>query len=393
MMKHILWRPYVGRHCRNTAAGGRTGSSLTNLSGRWKTPAIEQLWNALEEFQPTPGPKDPSHSEMKLHYPFQTDPYLRELYLNPRNQLRYGKILEDMDAAAGNVCYYHACEDIDDPPFFVTVSVDKIRLKRQPCRAHGLSDQLLRGRITYVGHSSMEIKMSLIDQRDNYTWLEAYFTFVTSNLKTNERRAIPRLIINPNSTDQELFTAGEQRAKRKKQIRMQNTAEPHCNDSEALALLDMAGPLINLPSLASPDAILMRTTRLQSIVLAQREQRNMHNRIFGGFLMRTAFELAFSTAYIFGGAWPIFEEADEVSFAKPVHVGDLLAFHSRVLDVNDKLVHVEVETWITQPEQKDAHVSNQFYFTFRMPVKCRQVLPGSIDEARRIVSRRRMKGR
>jgi acyl-coenzyme A thioesterase 9 len=409
--------PFRSRILTTTRTATTTTMTTTeskNLSvvGRWKTPAIAHLWGrALKEFQPTPGPKPPSHSAMELTYDFSTDTYLRELYLDPHYQLRYGKLLEDMDAAAGNVCYYHACEDADDPPFFVTVSVDKIRLQpgrpltppppspsSSSCPTATINDQKLQGCITYVGRSSMEIQMSLVDLGTNRTWLEAYFTFVTSDPATNARRTIPSLLIDTNIDDDDMrrFEAGRQRALRKRQMREQNRAEPHGNDDEALALLDEAGPLINLPSLASNnDAVLMHTTKLQAIVLAQLEQRNMHNRIFGGFLMRTAYELAFSTAYVFGGAWPIFEEADEVSFAKPVHVGDLLAFHSRGLYVDEEntVVHVEVETWITHPEQKTAHVSNQFYFTLRLPLAGRRVLPGSIDEARRIVSRKKMRSR
>ena len=57
----------------------------------------------------------------------------------------------------------------------------------------------------------------------------------------------------------------------------------------------------------------------------------MSNRIFGGFLMRRAFELAFSTAYMFGGDKPEILEVDDISFVSPVDVGDLLIFKSRVL--------------------------------------------------------------
>lgn len=141
--------------------------------------------------------------------------------------------------------------------------------------------------------------------------------------------------------------------------------------------------------------------------------------------MRKAFELAFSTAYMFGGARPIFLEVDEVSFLAPVDVGDLLVFNSRVLytdtgsvadyldhmtthcviemqgynshdtttRVRDDdvlpLVHVEVETWVTEPEKATSRLSNQFYFTFaivrRSPI--RHVLPGTHDEALRMLQR------
>lgn len=39
------------------------------------------------------------------------------------------------------------------------------------------------------------------------------------------------------------------------------------------------------------------------------QERNLHGRVFGGFLMRRAFELAFSTAYLFAGTRPQTGEA------------------------------------------------------------------------------------
>ena len=69
---------------------------------------------------------------------------------------------------------------------------------------------------------------------------------------------------------------------------------------------------------------------MQNAMIAQPLVQNLHNRIFGGFLMRRAFELAFSN-YVFGGSRPIFLEVDEVFFARPVHVGDWLVSNSCVL--------------------------------------------------------------
>ena len=108
----------------------------------------------------------------------------------------------------------------------------------------------------------------------------------------------------------------------------------------------------------------------------------------------------------------------------PVDTGDLLVFNSRVLytdtgKVSDylehmethgtidmrkieddtenpvkkdeflPLVHVEVETWVTEPEKATSRLSNQFYFTFAIVrhSPTRHVLPGTQDEARRMVQR------
>ena len=141
---------------------------------------------------------------------------------------------------------------------------------------------------------------------------------------------------------------------------------------------------------------------------AQPQVRNLHHRIFGGYLMRKAFELAFANAYVFGEKRPVFREVDEISFAAPVDVGDLLVFNSRVVYTSSNqaspeagesypLVHLEVETWVTVPEQADAKLSNQFYFTFAIvgnendesvaPPELRKIVPANIDEATRMALR------
>jgi len=88
-----------------------------------------------------------------------------------------------------------------------------------------------------------------------------------------------------------------------------------------------------------------------------------------------------------------------------VDVGDLLVFHSRVLYTEQAdsatvfkdtetvsktvtLLHIEVEAWVTVPEQVSAHISNSFYFTYVVDApQIRKVLPSNIDEARRVVMR------
>lgn len=76
----------------------------------------------------------------------------------------------------------------------------------------------------------------------------------------------------------------------------------------------------NIPSLADRESILMRETRLESSLICQPQHRNMHGRVFGGFLMYRAFELDFSTAYDFAGLVPCFSEVDHIEFLKPVSV-------------------------------------------------------------------------
>lgn len=294
-------------------------------------------------------------------------------------------------------------------PLIVTASVDRIRLRKERTKTLE-TDQVLSGRVTFVGTSSMEIRMHCTGVGEDEHWLEAFFTFVTLDPETKKPMNITPLLPQDEASKAD-FEAGAKRAAVKKERRKQekdaaaaSNIQQHANE-----LLQQARPLLlNMPSLAARDSLEMSKTLLQNAMIAQPQSQNLHNRIFGGFLMRRAFELAFSNAYVFGGARPVFQEVDEVSFAAPVDVGDLLVFNSRVLYTSTNqaiehggypLVHLEVEAWVTVPEQADAKLSNQFYFTFAIvgdetteggAVPLRRILPANIDEATRMA--RRMEG-
>ncbi|KAB1226566.1 Acyl-coenzyme A thioesterase 9, mitochondrial [Morella rubra] len=163
-----------------------------------------------------------------------------------------------------------------------------------------------------------------------------------------------------------------------------------------------------MPALADRDSILLRDTRLENSLICQPQQRNIHGRIFGGFLMHLAFELAFSTAYVFAGLVPCFLEVDHVDFLKPedslvnqVDVGDFLRLKSCVLyteldNPDEPLINVEVVAHVTRPEMRSSEVSNTFYFTFtlrpeskvmRNGWRIRKVVPETEEEAHRILER------
>ena len=349
--------------------------------------------------------KTPSESATSISYPFSTDEFLLESYKNPWGQMRFGKLLEDLDALAGNIAFNH----VEGNPLIVTAGVDRIRLRRRPQIG---CDQYLSGKVTWVGRSSMEIRMQIADEQEE-EWMEAFFTFVTLDPETKKPIAMPALIPETNE-ERAHFELGALKAQAKKLARKHkfHLGQPLTEvslelDKQAAALLREAGPLISMPSLADPHSILMASTKMQNAMIAQPQLRNLHERIFGGFLMRRAFELAFANCYVFGGARPRFLEVDDISFDSPVDVGDLLVFNSRVLYTKPEggflgdyvedhehhpLVMMEVEAWVTEPEKAEARVSNIFHFTFALPKgqPCRKVLPGNIDEARRMARRMAM---
>ena len=70
---------------------------------------------------------------------------------------------------AGNVAFNH----VGGLALIVTAGVDRIRIREKPAIE---VDQQLSGKVTWVGNSSMEIRMQIKSIGSEEEWLEAYFT-------------------------------------------------------------------------------------------------------------------------------------------------------------------------------------------------------------------------
>ncbi|KAH9566394.1 hypothetical protein CY35_04G128100 [Sphagnum magellanicum] len=217
-------------------------------------------------------------------------------------------------------------------------------------------------------------------------------------LKTRKATQVNPLI--PQTEEEKhLYALGEAHAAEQKKQRMlqqQNSSYIPGVDNERLNKLLTEGRVLSeMPALADRNSILIRETRLENTIICHPQQQNLHGQIFGGFLMQRAFELAFSTCYVFGGIRPLFLEVDHVDFLRPVDVGDLLRFKACVLyteteNVEQPLIHIEVVAHVTQPENRSSEVSNTFYFTFTLDPEylkvhkehpVRKVLPATEEEA------------
>lgn len=350
--------------------------------------------------------RTPSQSRMTILYNFSSDYTLREQYRDPWNEVRIGKLLEDLDALAGTISCKH-CSDDDSttrPLYLVTASVDKMVLKK-PISVD--VDLRITGAVTWVGRSSMEIQLDVTQpptatsEATDSVALTATFIFVARDYKT--RKAAPVNRLTPETEREKvLYDAAEARNKIRKSKTKNEQIEIENGEADRFETLLAEGRIFcDMPALADRDSILLRDTRLESSLICQPQQRNIHGRIFGGFLMLRAFELAFSTAYVFAGIMPSFLEGDHVDFLRPVDVGDFLRFKSCILyteseNSDQPLIHVEVVAHVTRPEFRSSELSNRFYFTFTVRPEAkamnnghriRKVVPSTEEEAHRIVER------
>lgn len=146
-----------------------------------------------------------------------------------------------------------------------------------------------------------------------------------------------------------------------------------------------AKTLLELPALADQGAIVMSQTAAQNHFVCQPQHKNLHGRVFGGYLMRRAFELAFASCYAFAGARPQFVGMDDITFSRPVEIGSLLKLSSLICHAGKGNVHVEVVASVTKPESVSSVVSSKYMFTFALPEghRVKRVLPSTHGEARK----------
>jgi acyl-coenzyme A thioesterase 9 len=332
--------------------------------------------------------KTPAESAIEVNLPFSTDSVLREQYINFYGNLRVGKILEDLDACAGNIAYAHA-EDNNPktrPLTIVTASVDRIDLlnKLLPDR-----DMRMRGCVTHVGTSSMEIRIE-VQSKDPTT--ESFYPLILatfSMVATFDGKPAPvNRLIPQTDMEKALFAQGEKNKLLRKEWAKASLRTQPPTPSEQALIHEIF--MKNSHTKNNADGVQMATTKLQSVALCQPQERNTANKIFGGYLMRKAHELAWTNAHTFCGMRPWFISLDQVTFHQPVSIGSIIFFNSEIVYTESKCVGVNVIAEVLNPLTGVKNKTNTFYFTFTCPdAPVKRVLPNTYEEAMKYIEGKR----
>lgn len=130
----------------------------------------------------------------------------------------------------------------------------------------------------------------------------------------------------------------------------------------------------------------MEDTVLKSSMIMQPQDRNRHNfMIFGGFLLKQTFELAFCCAASFSHSRPNFISLDPSTFENPVPVGSVLYLRATVSytepekDSKYTKVQVRVDSKVRDVEHGTKKSTGMFNYTFLVE-KDIQVMPQSYGE-------------
>lgn len=151
-------------------------------------------------------------------------------------------------------------------------------------------------------------------------------------------------------------------------------------------------------SLRKPGNLIpMDKTRLSTAAIMQPQYRNRHQfMIFGGFLLKSTFELAFCCAASFAHARPTFVSLDPSTFANPVPVGSVLYLSATVVYCDPPItttdespnvqsarprtrVQVRVDSKVRNVEHGETKPTGQFNYTFTVDCDIK-VMPTTYSE-------------
>ncbi|KAK9455845.1 HotDog domain-containing protein [Dipodascopsis uninucleata] len=346
--------------------------------------------------EPTIEERTMDDSFTSIMLPFKHDEWLLDAYVNSTGRLRIGQIFQDLDALAGVIAYKH-CAPAN--PTIVTASVDRISLLK---RLTAMTDIELYGNVTWTGRSSMEITIRARTKPNNEVFLTANFTFVARHPVTQKSYPINHLITR-NDTERHIFERAESYNEAKRQAAKAgglSNSPPDAEESDIIHKMWLEQKKLEDPNTdyqLPNNVIPMKDSIMHSTMLMQPQYRNRHSyMIFGGYLLRQTFELAYCCAAAFSHGIPHFISLDQTTFRSPVPVGSVLYLTATVVytefqKVNPcgTFVQVRVDTTVQDIEHGKSVESGSFTYTYFIGSKHVAVLPVSYDEGMQYLEGRR----
>ncbi|CAL8399200.1 unnamed protein product [Arctogadus glacialis] len=329
--------------------------------------------------------KDSSH---EVHLPLGSQPHIREKYLTHHNTVRFGRLLEDLDSLAVLISYSHTHNPAlpRSPLSIVTALVDKIDMRQHTIYPD--RDIKFTGHVTWVGKTSIEAKMymSQLHEGAYSPVLEATFVMVARDPE-NKRAAYVNPLKPEGAEEERLFQQGEVNKTRRVELstasllKVAPTAEERkVVHSQFLSTLDPQTVSFRSRVLP-PKSVWMEDAKVKGLEICHPQERNIFNRIFGGFLMRKAYELGWANACSYGGCRPNLVAVDDILFQKPVEIGSLLLLSSQVCYTEGNFIQVRVHTEVLDPLTGQHNTTNVFHFTFVSDNDVPMIVPQSYGES------------
>ena len=292
--------------------------------------------------------------------PLSSDAQLRRRFMVideplPGN-LRFGLLLEVLDkvaeeAALAYVNRFHPGARV------VTAAIDNILVRHV---ADVSRDLVFLARINHVGRSSLEVGIR-VEQRGevpNHV-ASCYFTMVARSGTGEDAVSVP---LPPLDLSDEVASGRRGKTElRRKEYRMREAASREPPTAEEYALLSGLHMAQEEPSFRG---LLAGRMVAEGWERMYPEQENVPQTIFGGYLIRRAYELSSICCDLVAPDRTIAAAVNRINFLHPVRMGDKLHYTARVVCSRDAFVCVEAGIERVSRDRTSHALSNSCLFTF-----------------------------
>lgn len=337
-----------------------------------------------------------SYATVQATWPITTDEVLAKdvNHSSSWSSFRLGKFYEALDALTADSAYLHT----DGHGRGLALVTAGHYFSRKLQRTAYDKDVTLRCYPIATGNSSIEIRTDGIQDGKLINFCHTVMVCVDANTHRPVKGMVPPLEDDPDD-DRQLQRAElakiharvrKTRAEQTVSLYTRHLTHPP-SDAEMQEIHNMHRHAIQHPGSV---ATVADHTHSSMLVLFP-EQRNIHGKTFGGFVMAQAFDLAYMAATYFMKGKPFMSLGiDEASFLQPITIGDMVNFQYRVVhtDPTTGVFRVSINVDLLDQNHPDARSmarTNYLRFVFAgndieslLPVSYSEIL-GYVNSARR----------
>jgi acyl-CoA hydrolase len=295
--------------------------------------------------------------------PLSTDLEMRRRFMVVNESLpgnmRFGLVLEVLDKLAEELALGYVRRTAPQA-WVVTAAIDDIVLHTA---ADVTRDLALHARLNWVGRSSMEVGIRAEHRGPQPVHAAScYFTMVA---RVGEGEAARSIAVEPLEYVAEIEKRRRDKAiqgRENRQERLDTASKPPTREEyELLARLHAAQ---EQPGFVEGGGRLAGKLTSMSWERMYPEQENVPSKIFGGYLVRRAYELATIQAEEIAPNRPVIVRVNRINFLQPVRIGDKLRFVSRIVHTGRTSLCVEVAIERISRDRVTKALSNTCVFTF-----------------------------
>lgn len=313
-------------------------------------------------------PNETTHHQI---LPLGSDPMLRRRFMvldEPfQGNLRFGLLLEVLDKIAEETALTYVRHHHPEARV-VTAAVDDIFVHHP---ADVTRDIAFHARINHVGRSSLVVGIRVEQSGDQALHIAScHFTMVARSGSGGQEQsvALPPLEYLDQKEKKRAAKAEASRAEYQRQQALLSEP-PSREEYEMLTALHQIQDEQGLVGRRSQDETCFRGYKAGRLVTESWERMYPENEnvplsIFGGYLIRRAFELSSICAELIAPDRPIIAAVTRINFFQPVRIGDTLHFTSRVVYTSGSFICVEASIERTSRDRTTKALSNSCFFTF-----------------------------